>query len=320
MTAAERVYRVALRAYPPEYRRERGAEILTTLDEMGGGSSRPSVRQVMALATSGVRERGVRTTGATRAGIWAEGCRLAALVLLLLAAAASVYGLALNTWYSRLRIVWPGAEHITRAPALGGAALARSIIAVLIPVVGAWALCRGRSALPMACSILAAGLFLSGQVGSGLVAGQSWQVGQEWLANAYKLGDALVLAAPAALLCVGIRGGRREAARRSLLWLAAPFVLGVLSISFYTSSITFWPLGVLVIAWFLAARSSPHLAVAAFAVLAATLAYVVPTAIGAAMAYEYAIAVATGAAVLAIASLAAALAGESDAELDRPVV
>ncbi|HEY3765610.1 MAG TPA: hypothetical protein VGL44_10680 [Gaiellales bacterium] len=319
MTAPERVYRLALHAYPPGYRRERGAEILATLDEMGAGSSRPSPRQVAALAASGVRERGARTTGGTRFGIWAEGCRLAALVLLLLAAAASLFVIAMDAWYSRLGIVWPGGEGVTYAPALGGGALARSIIAVLIPLVGAWAVCRGRSAIPIACSILAAGLFLAGQVGSGLAEGQFVPTGQEWLANAYKLGDALVLSAPAALLCVGIRGDGRRPARRSLLWLAVPVVLGVLRIGLYATSITFWPLGALLIVWFLAARLSPHLAVAAFAVLAATLAYVVPTAIGDAMVYEYAIAVATGAAVLAVASLAAALAGD-DAELDTPLM
>ena len=316
MTAAERVYRVALRAYPTDYRRARGGEILATLDEMGAGSSRPSPRQLAALAAGGVRERGVRTTGGTRFGIWAEGCRLAALALLLLAAAGGLFVISLDTWYSRLHIVWPGGEGITYAPALSGGALARSILAALLPLAGAWAVCRGRSALPIACSILAAGLFLAGQTRSGVMGFQS---GQEWLANAYQLGDALVLAAPAALLCVGIRGGSRRCAKRSILWLLVPIVLGVLRIGFYASSITFWPLGALVLAWFLAARVSPHLAVAAFGVLVPVLAFVLPFALGAPE-YQYAIAVAAGAAVLAVASLASALAFDDDAELDRPLV
>ena len=63
MTAAESVYRLALRAYPASYRRERGDEILATLDEMQAGSPRPSPRQVASLTMSGVRERGARTTG-----------------------------------------------------------------------------------------------------------------------------------------------------------------------------------------------------------------------------------------------------------------
>ena len=319
MTAAERVYRLALRAYPASYRRERGDEILATLDEMQAGSPRPSPRQVASLTMSGVRERGARTTGGTRAGVWAEGCRLAALVLLLLAAAASLFVIALDTWYSRLGIVWPGGDNVTYAPAMGTGALARSIVAVVLPLMAAWAVCRGRSAIPIACSVLAAGLFLSGEIGTGLVAGQSSQLGQEWLRNAYQLGDALVLAAPAALLCVGVRGGGQRAARRSMLWLAVPVVLAVLRIGFFASSITFWPLGALVLAWFVGARVSPHLAVAAFAVLVPALAYLLPTAIGDAMVYEYAIAVVVGASVLALASLASAIAF-GDAELDDPLV
>jgi hypothetical protein len=167
--------------------------------------------------------------------------------------------------------------------------------------------------------VLAAGLFLSGEIGTGLVAGQSSQLGQEWLRNAYQLGDALVLAAPAALLCAGVRGGSQRAARRSMLWLGVPVVLAVLRIGFFASSITFWPLGALVLGWFVAARVSPHLAVAAFAVLVPALAYLLPTAIGDAMVYEYAIAVVVGASVLALASLASAIAF-GDAELDDPLV
>ncbi|HEY2788777.1 MAG TPA: hypothetical protein VGI72_04930 [Gaiellales bacterium] len=319
MIAAERVYRTALRAYPPEYRRERGAEILETLDEMGAGSSRPSPRQVAALVASGVRERGARATGGTRYGIWAEGCRLAALVLLLLAAAGGLFVIALDTWYSRLGIVWPGGEGITYAPALSGGALARSIMAALLPLVGALGVCRGRTAIPIVCSILAAGLLLAAQIGSGGLDSESSPAGQLWLANAYLLGDALVLAAPAALLCVGVRGGGRQAARRSQLWLAVPVVLAVLRIGFYASSITFWPLGALVLVWFVAARVSPHLGVAAFGVLVPVLAFVLPVALGAPQ-YRYAIAVATGTAVLALASLASALAFGGDADFDGPVV
>jgi hypothetical protein len=68
-----------------------------------------------------------------------------------------------------------------------------------------------------------------------------------------------------------------------------------------------------------AARVSPHLAVAAFAVLVPALAYLLPTAIGDAMVYEYAIAVVVGASVLALASLASAIAF-GDAQLDDPLV
>jgi hypothetical protein len=317
MTSAERAYRLALRAYPPAYRRERGDEILGTLAEMQSGSTRPSPRQVAALAVCGVRERGLLATGGPRAGVWTEGCRLAALVLLIAAATASVFPIAIDTWFSRLGFVWPSTP-FTAAPPMGADPLIHSIVAVLLPLAGAAALCRGRSTIAIAGSLLAAGLFLSGDLGTGLVDGQYYQLGQEWLANAYRLGDAVFLAAPAALLAAGFRRREEPAARHSLLWLGVPLVLGVLHVGFFSTSLTFWPLGAVLVAWFLAARYSPHLAVAAFGVLVPTLACVLPTAIGDAMVYEYAIAVATGATVLAVASLATAIAFGDDPQLHGP--
>jgi uncharacterized membrane protein YoaK (UPF0700 family) len=59
--------------------------------------------------------------------------------------------------------------------------------------------------------------------------------------------------------------------------------------------------------------------VAAFGVLVPVLAFVLPVALGAPQ-YRYAIAVATGTAVLALASLASALAFGGDADFDGPVV
>ena len=74
MTAAERTYRLALRAYPAAYRAERGPEILATLAEMQGDRRSPEARQVVALIAGGVRAREAATTGGTTAGMWAEGC------------------------------------------------------------------------------------------------------------------------------------------------------------------------------------------------------------------------------------------------------
>jgi len=317
MTSAERVYRLALRAYPPGYRRERGDEILGTLAEMQSRNALPSPRQVAALVVCGVRERGLLATGGTRAGVWAEGCRLAALVLLVAAATASVFPIVTDTWFSRLGFVWPSTP-FTPAPPMGSDAVIHSIVAVLLPLAGAAALCRGRSAIAIVCSLLAAGLFLSGDLGTGLMDGQYYQAGQEWLGSAFRLGDAIFLAAPSALLAAGFRRPEEPAARHSLAWLGVPLVLGPLHIGFFSTSLTFWPLGALVIAWFLAARFSPHLAVAAFGVLMPTLAYVLPTAIGDPTVYEYAVAVAAGATVLALASLAAAIAFGDDAQLNGP--
>ena len=50
---------------------------------------------------------GRRISGGDRAGMWAEGCALGALLLLLLAATASAYALTWDVWYGRLGMSWP---------------------------------------------------------------------------------------------------------------------------------------------------------------------------------------------------------------------
>jgi hypothetical protein len=316
MTAAERAYRLALRAYPPDYRRERGPEILDTLGEMQAGRSAPDARQLGALVAAGMAERGRRITGGARGGMWAEGCALGALLLLLLAATASAYELGWDIWYARLGMRWPIGDY-TPSP-LAAAGLARVLTATLLPWAAALAICRGRRLVALVAPLAATALYLSGVVGFAGAAGyQTWTPGQSWLENAYRLGTATFLAAPAALLWVAGRTGGRRTPRRSLAWLALPAVLAILHIAYWATTVTFWPLGALVLAWFLAGRWSPHLAVAAFGVAVPVLAFVLPTALGAPE-YEYAVAVAAGAAVLAFASLAAALAFAPDTELDRP--
>jgi hypothetical protein len=318
MTAAERAYRLALRAYPADYRRERGSEILATLSELQGARTAPDARELSGLVAAGMGERGRRVTGGDRAGMWAEGCALGALLLLLLAATASAYALTWDIWYGRLGMSWPIGDY---APApLGAAGLARVLTATLLPLAAAFAICRGRRLVALAAPLAATALYLSGVVGfAGAVGYQSWTPGQSWLANAYRLGTATFLAAPAALLWVAGRTGGRPAAHRSLAWLALPAVLAILHLAYWATTVTFWPLGILVLAWFLAGRWSPHLAVAAFGVAVPVLVFILPTAL-AAPEYEYAVAVASGAAVLALASLISALAFAPDTELDRPPV
>lgn len=318
MTAAERAYRLALRAYPPDYRRERGPEILATLAEMQDGRAMPDARELGGLCAAGMSERGRRISGGGRAGIWAEGCALGALLLLLLAATASAYALSWDIWYGRLGMRWPIGDY---APSpLAAAGLARVLTATLLPLAAAFAICRGRRLIALAAPLAATALYLSGIVGfAGAVGYQSWTPGQSWLENAYRLGTATFLAAPAALLWVAGRTGGRPAAQRSLAWLALPVVLAILHLAYWATTVTFWPLGILVLAWFLAGRWSPHLAVAAFGVAVPVLVFILPTALGAPE-YEYAVAVASGAAVLALASLISALAFAPDTELDRPPV
>jgi len=318
VSAAELGYRLALLAYPPAYRRARGDEILATIDEMQAGSSRPCPRQLASLLLAGVRERGRTVTGAGRAGVWAEGCALAALVLLLLAATAATFAIGWDVWYARMGMDGPIRDF--HPSPLGAAALARVVTAAALPWAAALAICRGRRSVAIAGPLLGAVLYLSGVVGfAGAVDYQSWAPGQSWLESAYQLGTATFLAAPAALLWVAARGGRRPAAHRSPAWLAVPIVLAVLHLAFWATTIVFWPLGAMVVGWFLAGRLSPHLAVAAFGVSVPVLAFVLPTAL-AAPEYEYAVAVAAGATVLAFASLASAIAFGGETALDDPLV
>lgn len=313
MTAADLTYRLALRAYPPDYRRDRGPEILSTLADMQADARLPGLRQTGALIRAGLCERGRAVTGGDRAGMWMEGCALAALVLLLLSATGAAFQLGWDIWYARLGMGWPLANF---APVpLAGAGLARALTAALLPWAAALAICRGRRVAALAMALAATALYAGGVVGFAGAAGyQSWSSGQSWFENAYQLGTATFLAAPAALLAVAGRGRRRPAAHRSLAWLALPAALTVLHLaSYWETTVVFWPLGTVLLAWFVAGRWSPHLAVAAFGVAVPVLAFVLPTALAAPQ-YEYAVAVTAGSAVLAFASLASALAFGPEAE------
>jgi hypothetical protein len=307
MTAAERTYRLALRAYPAAYRDARGAEILATLAEMQGARRRPEVRQVRALLAGGIRAREAVTTGGTTAGMWAEGCRLAAFVLLLLAALRGMYVVATDIWFARFGM----AHTFTPAPAMSTAALMRSTAAVLFPWLAAAALCRGRTTLAIAGPVLGFGLFLSGSM-AGLGAGGGFVL-------SIQLAEAILLAAPIGLLLVARGGPSRPSSRYSPAWLLVPVLLAALELDgYYASTITFAPFAALVFGWFIAARLSPHLAVAAFAVLVPVIAFLAPFAVIQPQ-YEYAVAYTAGAVVLALASLASAIAlGGGDAELEGP--
>ena len=74
-----RLARFALRAYPRAYRRERGAEILTTLEDLG--TEGRSARQLLALVAGGLRTRvGLRASWHAR-GAAADGLRIGATVV-----------------------------------------------------------------------------------------------------------------------------------------------------------------------------------------------------------------------------------------------
>jgi len=85
MSGAERSYRIALRAFPKQYREERGEEVIATILEGGDGWC-PRLREFFGLFWAGIAQRslaagGVKTAGSVRAGI-----RLGAYSLLWLSA------------------------------------------------------------------------------------------------------------------------------------------------------------------------------------------------------------------------------------------
>jgi hypothetical protein len=80
MSAAERCYRVALRAFPKQYREERGDEVIATILE-GGDGWRPRLREFFGLLWAGVAQRSLSAGGSKTAGSVRAGIRLGAYFL-----------------------------------------------------------------------------------------------------------------------------------------------------------------------------------------------------------------------------------------------
>jgi len=85
MSGAERSYRIALRAFPKQYRDERGDEVIATILE-GGDGWRPRLREFFGLLWAGVAQRSLSAGGSKTAGSVRAGIRLGAYFLLWLAA------------------------------------------------------------------------------------------------------------------------------------------------------------------------------------------------------------------------------------------
>jgi hypothetical protein len=241
--------------------------------------------------------------------MWAEGCRLAAFVLLLLAALRGMYVVAADVWYSQLGM----AHGFTPAPAMSTTGLARATAAVLVPWIAAAALTRGRTPIAMAGAVASFALFFTRSMpalGSGV-----------GFVEAIALAEAILLAAPIGLLWGASRRPGRPAPRYSRAWLLVPPLLAVLELDgYYVTTITLVPFAALVVGWFAAARLSPHLAVAAFAVLIPVIAFLAPFVVVDPQ-YQDGVAYTAAAVVLALASLASAIAlGGRDSELDGPHV
>ncbi len=89
MSAAERVLRFALLAYPKAYRHERGDELLATA--LHDGAARPSARQIFSLAVGGIDCRARQASGTRGEGSIRAGLRLGAFVYILMMTTLSVF-------------------------------------------------------------------------------------------------------------------------------------------------------------------------------------------------------------------------------------
>jgi len=90
-----RLLRLALLAYPRAYRRERGAEILSTLDDMAPEGR--TLREAFALLAGGLRARAVTAGGRTATGPIGDGLRIGAVMIV----GGYALMLALYAWQER---------------------------------------------------------------------------------------------------------------------------------------------------------------------------------------------------------------------------
>jgi hypothetical protein len=84
-----RRYLAVMRAYPEDYRRERGDEIIATLMERAGHRRWPPAREVLGLLSGALQAR--LSPGGPAGRVWGGGLRMAVLVLLALQLADQVF-------------------------------------------------------------------------------------------------------------------------------------------------------------------------------------------------------------------------------------
>jgi len=247
MTPAERAYRLALRAYPASYRRERGLEILTTI--LDGGEERwPRPRELAAVVADGVRRRGRLAAGGTRAESLRAGERLAVFAWLWPLAVIN----ASRTLYPAIGAEWIG----------GGVDWWRAAVSAALSLVAIWALARSWWYGPLGAQI--AGIALSA-LGIPFAVTWPWQVtGEVGQATAifalgFVPGIACALARP--------RAGEPDDAR-SVLWVPGAVAFGAVIAwrGLFYSSWLGGPMVVFLIGSLLLARRDPRLAAAALSV------------------------------------------------------
>jgi hypothetical protein len=199
MSGAERSYRIALRAFPKQYREQRGEEIVSTILE-GGDGWRPRLREFFGLLFAGVGQRSLRAGGEKTAGSVRAGIRLGAYSLLWLEANDATASLVHFHGYGRHGLVL-------------------SYGAAVIGVIVLLTLSRGWWAAPIT-------LLLAWELGSAAFLGGSsrWL----WHAGAGSVAHWTAVLLPA-LLCLLARPHKREPRDlRSPLWAIAAPALGAL--------------------------------------------------------------------------------------------
>lgn len=209
MSDLEARYRRLLRSYPPEYREQRGPEMLATLlDSADPGRRHPPLREVVPLLIGGLRARAGTTTPATPAQAWSSALRIATL-LLLAHAAAQAGARAGRLVFSELLM---GRGLIFTSELGHLAALAACLLAVVAVAAGRYRL----------------GLLLTVGANAAHLWAFSWYVGPlRWLH------DEIWPLALAALLALVLVILRPAPARRPALWLlAVPAALVLLPTAF----------------------------------------------------------------------------------------
>lgn len=114
MTTTERCYRLALLAYPRDFRQTHGEEMLTTLVEMReGGHARGRLRDLLSLVWGGGRQRWLTSTGGSFAATIRQGLAWGVLILVV-----RQFGLAAQQLWRPLVNGWLSNDHFLVAHVL----------------------------------------------------------------------------------------------------------------------------------------------------------------------------------------------------------
>ena len=249
MSGAERSYRIALYAFPKQYREERGEEVVATILE-GGDSWRPRLREFFGLFWAGIGQRALRAGGEKAVGSVRAGIRLGAYFLLWVVAAAGV-----NQVLDPVRA--------NNGSVAGGR---YEIIGIAVTsLLALAALSRGWWAAPLGFTVawsIADSLFLDSNA-------PHWPWRPDSLGLGYWMLFFSALGFLPPLLCVIARPrGREPHDLRSPLWAIAGLALGALMAWHTTSWLEWqWLLAVPPVAWLVLGWRDLRLAIATATVM-----------------------------------------------------